>query len=314
MSRTREGFCRKLLDDDSPHHTLDPEGIAARFVRYFRLSGRPAMEELRVMLRRTGFGEVTGRRLDSEKGIHYSAPGGGYDIHYRDDLWDGGQEFTVVHETYEIIHETLWDMNSGDAPDRNVCREAERFAAAVLMQPRAFEPLALEYGLDVLALQRAFRCSYASVTIRLAEVLRHPPLMAVLYEREDEGDPAGWTEPPDLRATVVRRTRGFGTTASFPISGFRGGVPRRGRPIPDGSLTEWVVFNGRPGYAEMEPTHLNSRKAGIAIAARPVMWQGQLAKVTLVAVPYQHRSVLKPQISNGVAFERLSDYYDFTIR
>ena len=136
MSRTREGFCRKLLDDDSPHRTLDPEAIAARFVGYFRLSGRPAMEELRVMLRRAGFGEVTGRHLDTVKGIHYSAPGGGYDIHYRDDLWDGGQEFTVVHETYEIIHETLWDMNSGDAPDRKVCREADRFAAAVLMQPR----------------------------------------------------------------------------------------------------------------------------------------------------------------------------------
>ena len=202
------------LYDDSPHRTFDPEGISARFVRYFRLSGRPAMEELRVMLRRAGFGEVTGRHLDSEKGILYSAPGGGYDIHYRDDLWDGGQEFTVVHEAYEIIHETLWDMNSGDAPDRKVCREADRFAAAVLMQPRAFEPLALECGLDVLALQRAFRCSYASVTIRLAEVLRHPPLMAVLYEREDEGDPAGWPEPPDFRATVVRRTRGFGTLAT----------------------------------------------------------------------------------------------------
>ena len=123
----------------------------------------------------------------------------------------------MVHETYEIIHETLWDMNSGDAPDRKVCREADRFAAAVLMQPRAFEPLALEYGLDVLALQRAFRCSYASVTIRLAEVLRQPPFMAVLYAREDKSDPAGWTDPLDLRAKVVRRTRGFGTPATFPI-------------------------------------------------------------------------------------------------
>ena len=34
------------------------------------------------------------------------------------------------------------------------------------MQPRAFEPLALEWGLDVLKLQRAFQCSYAAVTIR----------------------------------------------------------------------------------------------------------------------------------------------------
>ena len=141
--------------------------IALDKLRYFNVPARPTMDELRSMLRRTGYGEVTSRHLDSLKGIHFSAPGGGYDIHYRNDLWDGSSAFTVVHETYEITHETLWDMDSGDAPDRNVCREAERFAAAVLMQPRAFEPLALEWGLDVLALQRAFRCSYASVTIRL---------------------------------------------------------------------------------------------------------------------------------------------------
>ncbi len=48
------------------------------------------------------------------------------------------------------------------------------------MQPRAFKPLALEWGLDVLKLQRAFRCSYAAVSIRMAEVLRDPPVMVVL--------------------------------------------------------------------------------------------------------------------------------------
>ena len=145
----------------------------------------------------------------------------------------------MVHETYEIVHETLCDMESGSPPDRKVCTQAERFAAAVLMQPRAFEPLALEWGLDVLKLQRAFLCSYASVTIRLAEVLRQPPLMAVLYAREDKSDPAGWTDPLDLRAKVVRRTRGFGTSTTFPICGERGGLPRRGRPIPPPPPAPW---------------------------------------------------------------------------
>ena len=240
------------------------------------------------MLRTAGFGEVSGRHLDSVKGIHYSTPGGGYDIHYRDDLWDGGREFTVVHETYEIIHETLCDMHSDSPPDRKVCREADRFAAAVLMQPRAFEPLALEWGLDVPTLQKAFRCSYAAVTIRLAEVLRHPPLMALLYEREEEGDPAGWTETPDdLRATIVRRTRGFGTPASFPISGFRGGLPRRGWPIPDGSLAERAVRSGTSMYAH---------DGGYAVIARPVVWKGKLAKVAVVAVPDPDGAVLNPQV------------------
>ena len=249
MNRTREDFCRLLLDD-SPREALDPERLAARFVRYFDVPARPTMDELRSLLKRTGFGEVSGRRHLDVKGIHYSAPGGGYDIHYREDMWAGTQDYSVVHETYEIIYETLCDMDSGSPPDRIVCTQAERFAAAVLMQPRAFEPLALEWGLDVLKLQRAFLCSYAAVTIRLAEVLRQPPFMAVLYAREDKSDPAGWTDPLDLRAKVVRRTRGFGTPATFPICGERGGLPRRGRPIPPGSLAEQAA---RYGTARLRP-------------------------------------------------------------
>ena len=75
MNRTREDFCRGLLDD-SPHEALDPERLAARFVRYFDVPARPTMDELRSLLKRTGFGEVSGRRHLDVKGIHYSAPGG----------------------------------------------------------------------------------------------------------------------------------------------------------------------------------------------------------------------------------------------
>ena len=155
------------------------------------------------------------------------------------------------------------------------------------MQPRAFEPLALEWGLDVLKLQRAFLCSYASVTIRLAEVLRQPPLMAVLYAREDKSDPAGWTDPLDLRAKVVRRTRGFGTSTTFPICGERGGLPRRGRPIPPGSLAEQAARYGTARYAH---------DGGCAAIARPVIWTGKLAKVVVIAVPESYASVLGPQM------------------
>ena len=296
MNRTREDFCRELLDDDCPRETLDPERLAARFVRYFNVSGRPDMDELKAMLKEAGFGEVSGRHLEV-KGIHFSAPGGGYDIHYREDLWEGTQDYSVLHETYEIIHETLCDMESGSPPDRKVCREAERFAAAVLMQPRVFEPLAVELGLDVLALQKAFRCSYVSVTLRLAEVLRAPPLMAVLYDRDEKGLPTGWTGTPDLRAKVVRRTRGFGTPAAFPICGDRGGVPRRGRPIPPSSLAEQAARYGTARYAH---------DGGYAVIARPVIWKGKLAKVVVVAVPDTVSAVLDPQViaSDGIGRRR----------
>ena len=222
MNRTREDFCRLLLDD-SPREALDPERLAARFVRYFDVPARPTMDAAASsLLKRAGFGEVSGRRHLDVKGIHYSAPGGGYDIHYREDMWAGTQDYSVVHETYEIIHETLCDMDSGSPPDRIVCTQAERFAAAVLMQPRAFEPLALEWGLDVLKLQRAFLCSYAAVTIRLAEVLRRAaphgrPVRAGGQERPRRLDrparPAGEGGAPDAgirHAGHVPHLRGAG--------------------------------------------------------------------------------------------------------
>ena len=291
MNGTREDFCRTLLDDH-PQKALDPETLAARFVRYFDVPARPSMEHLKALLKRTGFGEVSGSRHMDTKGIHYSAPGGGYDIHYREDLWDGTQHYSVIHETYEIIYETLCDMESGSPPDRKVCSQAERFAAAVLMQPRAFELLALEWGLDVLRLQRAFHCSYASVSIRLAEVMRDPPLMVVLYARKDEKEP---NDRADLRVKVVRRTQGFGTPGDFPICGDRGGIPRWGKPIPPGSLAEQAARYGTARYAQ---------HGGYAAIAKPVIRMGKLTRVVVVAVPEDAASVLDPQIVTSDMPER----------
>ena len=258
MTKTKEDFCRELLDDESPRETLDPERMADRFVRYFNLSARPTLYELSVMLSRAGFGEVSDREMDGLKGAHIGQPRGHYDIYYRQGLWDGSSTYTVLHETYEIINETLWDIHSGDIPDRIVCREADRFAAAVLMQPEAFSLFAEASGFDVLALQKQYRCSYASVTIRLAEVLRDPPLMAVLYEREEKGDPAGWTEPPTLRATVARRTRDFGTPVSFPVCGERGGLAPQGqahsRPAPWRSRPSATAQRSTPTKAATRPS------------------------------------------------------------
>ena len=286
INGTRQDFCRILLDDH-PREALDPERLAVRFVRYFDVPARPSMGQLKSLLKRAGFGDVSGNGHMDVKGIHYSAPGGGYDIHYREDLWAGTQDYSVIHETYEIIYETLCDMDSGSPPDRKVCTQAERFAAAVLMQPRAFEPLALEWGLDVLKLQRAFRCSYAAVSIRLAEVLRDPPLMVILYAREDGRGSRNVNRPPDLRAKVARRTRGFGTPSGFPICGGRGGIPRWGRPIPPGSLAEEAARYGTARFA---------RGGGYAALARPVIRMGKLARVAVVAVPESYAAILEPQM------------------
>lgn len=288
MSNTREDFCRELLDDDLACGSIDPEGVAARFVSYFGVPGRPTMPVLKALLEDADFGAVSGAHLDSMKGVHFGARGGGYEIYYRQDMWDGAKEHTILHETYEIICETLCEQVTGSPLRRRVCRQADRFAAAVLMQPGTFSLMAKASGLDVLALQRAYRCSYASVTLRLGETVRNTPLMTVLYERhrDDGPDPEGWTGPPELRATIVRRTLGFGPPASELLCGSRGGVPLRGRRPSPGSLADRVVGSGRAEYDE---------DGGFAAIARPVIWRGRLAKVAVVAVSLHHRAALDPQ-------------------
>ena len=217
MTVTLDDFCHKLLDDELFLERLEPERVAAAFADYFRLSGRPTVAGLTALLQDAGFGTVSGRELNGLKGVHFGAPRGEYDIYYREDLWDGAKVHTVLHEAYEIIHETLCALHSDDLPERRVCREADRFAAAVLMPPDTFTAYAQASGLDVVALQGVFQCAYASVAMRLAEVMRRQPLVALLYERQDKGDPAGWPDPVNpesFRATVVKRTAGFGPPSS----------------------------------------------------------------------------------------------------
>ena len=290
MTVTLDDFCHRLLDDELFRERLDPERLAAAFTDFFHLSARPTVMELAALLRDAGFGTVSGRELDGLKGVHFGAPRGEYDIFYREDLWDGAKAHTVLHEAYEIIHETLCALHSDDPPERRVCREADRFAAAVLMPPETFTAYALASGLDVVVLQGVFQCSYASVAMRLAEVMRRQPLVALLYERKDKGDPAGWPDPvgpESLKATVVKRTAGFGPPSYRLLCGWRSGLPRPGKAMPADSLAEQAALSGRPEYAE---------DGGLAVAARPVLWKGRVAKVAVVAVPFLDRTVLAPQV------------------
>ena len=291
MSETLGGFCRDLLEDHEQGVRLDPEIIAARFVSWFGVSDIPTLDELRELASRTGLGEVlAGKRMDGLKGAHIGQPGGEYHIYYRDDLWEGSKAQTLAHEIYEIILENMGVKDSGGPPDPLVCLQAERFAVSVLMQPGVFAPYAQDCGLDVVALHDRFGAAYASAALRLAEVVRVPPLLVVLYGHSEKGDPALWPAGDDLtrlRAKVVRRTRGFRARRSRLLGGWRGGMPHRDRVIPSGSLAELAARSRETQCAEAD---------GIAAAATPVIWKGRLAKVAVVAVPAEYRAALEPQL------------------
>ena len=293
------GFCRGLMQDDCPGERLEPERLAADFTRHFGVPLRVSLDDLAVLLESAGVGPISGTRLkDGLRGVHYTQPGGGYAIHYEERQWEGGKVHTVLHETYEIICETLWDKQFQTAPSRDLCPDADRFAAAVLMPPTTFAAYAHASGLNVAALRQVFRCAYSAVAIRLVEVLSDQPMVVTLYERKGQGDPDTWpatTRLEDLRATVVKRAAGMGAPRSLLIKGWYGGIPRKGKPMSAGSLAERAARSGKPEYAEGD---------GLAVVAAPVLWKGRLAKVIVVAVPWEQRAVLLPQLRRAASHPR----------
>lgn len=303
MTRTLDDFCDSLVNQGPDQWRPTPAALADAFVRYFRLSGRPTLDEVTRVLRDAGIAAVVATHLPGGlRGFHCGLAPGAYAIHYSTDQWAGAWEHTVLHETYEIIYEMLQDRAADPAPAQHLCRQADQFAAAVLMQPTAFTRLAVSTGLDVLALRQRYRRSYASVTLRLAEVLRQQPLLAVLYERRESGVPAAWPERPApgaFRATVVARTPGFGARNAGILCGTRGGMPRRGRPPAADALVAQVVRSRRASYAEEEPTGNDLGTGDVAAVARPVVWHRRLAKIALVAVPYRDRTALQPQLARA---------------
>ena len=235
-------FCRELLADRSFDETPEPEGLAAMFVYRFRVSRRPSLEELERLMHRARFGRVEARSMDTAlQRTHFTVSGNSYLICYRKGMWRGEVEHTVLHEALEIVCETLIDMQ-GRPPAPLIeatCKSADRFAAAVLMQPHAFAARARGCGLDVVELQREFGRSFASVTMRLAEVLDDPAFMVVLYETRygrHHRDRKGRRVEGALRASVVCRKPEFEDRTSQSPQRPRGCGPMLGMTPRNGSL------------------------------------------------------------------------------
>ena len=159
------------------------------------------------------------------------------------------------------------------------------------MQSYWFSLFAEASGFDVLALQSTYGRAYSSLTIRLAEVMRHQPLLAVLYEREEAGNPREWTAdtPPEVfKAKVVARTPGFRIrTRKRPLSNLRGLLPRRGAPPAQGSVAERVVLTGRPIYVDRVSGYDLWHNDDVTVAARPrqLAWASGEGRCPSRAVP-----------------------------
>ena len=142
MTGTLDDFCDELMRDESPARRLEPERLAVDFPRFFGLSGRPTLGELAEVFERAGIGKVSPARLPGAlRGIHYTLCDESYAIHYQEDQWEGSSEYTLLHEAYEIVNETLWKRGHDQPPERKVCLDADRFAAAALMRRTSSTPM-----------------------------------------------------------------------------------------------------------------------------------------------------------------------------
>ena len=307
---TLDGFCHHLVGGRGPGGRLYPASLAGEFVDFFGLSAFPCMEEIEALLEDNAVATVVyAHGLRGLRGYHTGARGGTYEITLDADESRSAQEHTALHEAYEIIRERLHDLHPyvGRPRGRAFCRQADRFAASALMQPRWFSLFAEASGYDVVALQETYGRAYSSLALRLTEVVPQP-LLAVLYERRTEGGLGDWVgdaAPERFEATVVSRAPGFRLrTQRRPLSSLRGLLPRCGEPPAQGSVAERVMRTGRPVYVERVSGYDLWSNDDLTVAARPVRWHGRVAKVALVAVPYRDRSVLSPQFARA-AFERI---------
>ena len=309
---TLDGFCHHLVNGRGPGGRLYPAPLAGEFVDFFGLSAFPRMEEIKTLLERHGVATIAlSHEIRGLRGYHTGEKGGVYQITLDASESRSSHEHTAMHETYEIVRERLHDLYPHVAEPHGTakCRQADRFAASALMQPQWFSLFAEASGFDAVALHETYGRAYSSLAIRLAEVMRHQHLLAVLYERDERGEPREWDPNPApevFTARVVARTPGFRLrTQRRPLSALRGLLPRRdGSPAP-GSVAERVILTGKPVYVERVSGYDLWRNDDVTVAARPIIWYGRVAKVALVAVPYQDRSVLAPQLGHA-SFERIS--------
>ena len=134
-------FCYRLVEEVTPSKGLHPTVLAKEFVDFFGLSTFPRMEELVGLLNRAGVRTALCTHLPKGcRGVHTGTKKGSYLIEYDAFDWERAQEHTVLHELYEIVRERLHDLypSVGKPQGRSLCRQADRFAAAALMQPEVF--------------------------------------------------------------------------------------------------------------------------------------------------------------------------------
>ncbi|MCL0057739.1 hypothetical protein M1N05_01535 [Dehalococcoidales bacterium] len=339
MAGRLDDFCQMIRSEYGSPAGITPGDLAKVFVSHSGLSNAPSFIELHSVLRQYGVGEITAADLSTGKlkGHHFSYKGREYTVQYEKGLWMGSIEHVMMHELYEIIAEQSerWCASYRALPIPQICAQANRFAAAALMQAEVFLRALFESGFDTVELHHRFWKAYSSVAIRAVEVLNERnkelpndekiDLMVMIYERMEEGEPNAWglCTPDKFQIRYSPRTKGIrlGTKGGVWLAGgrLRGPnyraprypwhlIPKYGDEVTPNSLAFEVINTGR--------CHCLKKATGfdlwgfndLTFVAQPVRWFGKLAKVILVGVRFKDRQLLDAQL-NGLCPVMIDESY-----
>ncbi|MEA3442640.1 MAG: hypothetical protein U9R04_04025 [Chloroflexota bacterium] len=319
MARSFEDFCASMLRVYGRPEAIayDIAVLAQHFVEYFGLSSYPNLLELKLVLDlHHQIVSIQPGCLGGLAACHYLDRSDKLNIEYEGTDWLGRNEFSIVHECYEAIQETFEVMTTGYKAYRdptNLCMKpyADRFAAAVLMQPEVFIPAVIETGLDVCSLRRYFyNRSYASVAIRIKELFKPPVVddgidfLIAIYDRESESEPQDWDfncNSSDFHAGCVVKTSGIRLSRSKRRVNLKAYLlprrlfPVRGEKPAPGFIVDEIIQCKKPVYFENAMFDLLGANE-MTLLARPVYWYGRLAKVVVIAVRRKDSGLLQKQL------------------
>ena len=324
-----EDFCEMIRSNYGSPDAISPGDLAGVFVSHSGLSSSPSFRELHSVLRRYGIAEITAADLSAGrlKGHHFSYKDQEYTVLFEENLWTGSVEHVMMHELYEIISERSekWCPGYKALSVPQICAKANSFAAAALMQPSIFLQAFFESGFDVVHLHHRFGRAYSSVAIRAADVLNTrnsvlPPeekidLTVTIYERTEQGEPSKWgfCTPERFKVRYRARTKGIklGTKGGDWLKGgrVRGPnyraprypwhlMPKLGDTVPSKSVVREVIDTAKCHYVKRVTGFDLWGFNDLTFTAQPVQWYGKIAKVVLVGVRYNDRSLLDAQLNN----------------
>jgi Zn-dependent peptidase ImmA (M78 family) len=285
-------FCEQFCIKHGNERIHDAELLALEFRRYFKLPLDLRLTELRELLEKKQIAEFKQDSLPEGNRGSYFRLEDRIIIKVNEDDWEGSQEFTIAHELREIVGDLARiSLGFNESSLDELELEADAFAAALLMDSRAFREDAIKSGFDPIYLHEKYHKSYIGVVSRIASVLsheNHSPFWGTVLERQ------GNTPPGFFVSGCFHRTQPYLPLVRYTTPNLV--FPKRGQLVPIRGCLKKAV-DGCESVFINQLTELDFwDRYCLSVLIRPVIWQGRVVKLIIVAVPHEQTHKIQPQL------------------